>query len=432
MARGHEVRVYAEDADASDILAGLVMRTASWRDELPWLREAPDCGFLVFEGTGWGETQDELRREGYLVVGSSAFGDRLELERAFGQSIAQQVGMQVAETVSFDSFDAAIAFVSARPGRYVLKFDGDAFAKTRNYVGVLAQGQDMLAVLRVQRAKWPLVEAPRFVLMQHVQGVEVGVGGFFDGQRFLSPVNLDWEHKRFFPGNLGELTGEMGTLVSYRGAQPLFEATLGRVAPLLRASGYVGYVNLNLIVNDQGAFPLEFTCRLGVPGFAILSALHVDPWDVLLGRVVRRSGAGAQPSLARQNADFDTHDGYAVGVVLTVPPFPYPDGYERLSKGALIYLHEVSRAEHERLHYGELQLEDGELVTAGQIGYVMVVTGRGASVHEARESAYALAKKVVVPNVRYRCDIGEAFELHDRAELVRLGWLPKRECTRDG
>lgn len=412
IARGHDVRVYAEDADASDILAGLVPRTASWRDELTWLRKAPDCGFLLFEGTGWGETQDELRREGYHVVGSSAFGDRLELDRAFGQAIAQQVGMQIAETFAFDSFDAALAFVEARPGRYVLKYDGDVFAKTRNYVGVLEQGQDMLAVLRVQRAKWPLAEPPRFVLMQHVSGVEVGVGGFFDGERFLSPINLDWEHKRFFPGNLGELTGEMGTLVSYRGGERLFAATLGRVAPLLSASRYVGYINLNLIVNEQGAFPLEFTCRLGVPGFAILSALHVDPWDTLLASLVTRAGAG-----------FQTHDGFAVGVVLTVPPFPYPDGYERLSKGALIYLNDVSRTEHERLHYGELRMEDAELVTAGQIGYVMVVTGRGASVHEARESAYALAQKVVVPNVRYRCDIGEAYELHDRAELMRLGWL---------
>ncbi|MDB4988940.1 MAG: phosphoribosylglycinamide synthetase [Myxococcaceae bacterium] len=406
------MRVYADDADADDILADMVPRTRAWRDELGWLREAPDCGVLLFEGTGWGQEQDELRRQGFHVIGSSSLGDRLELDRAYGQSIAREVGMQVADTFPFDSFDDAIAFVHQHPGRYVLKFDGDAFAKTRNYIGVLEQGEDMLATLRVQRAKWPLAENPRFVLMEHLSGVEIGVGGFFDGERFLSPVNLDFEHKRFFPGNLGELTGEMGTLVSYRGAERLFEATLGKVAPLLRASNYVGYINLNMIVNAEGAFPLEFTCRLGVPGFAILSALHIDPWDVLLERLVTRSGAS-----------FRTHDGFSIGVVLTVPPFPYPDGYERLSKGALIYLHDLTVEEYERLHFGELCMEDEQLVTAGQIGYVMVVTGRGASVEEARTSAYALAKKVVVPNVRYRLDIGASYELSDRAELTRLGWL---------
>ena len=75
------------------------------------------------------------------------------------------------------------------------------------------------------------------------------------------------------------------------------------------------------------------------------------------------------------------------------------------------------------LHYGEMGLEAGELVTAGQLGYVMVVTGSGDTVAAARAAAYARVAKVVVPNVRYRNDIGEGFERRDRAELVRLGWL---------
>jgi phosphoribosylamine--glycine ligase len=411
-ARGHQVRVYVEDADAYDILSGMVEHTRAWRDELPWIASDPDCGIVIFEGTGWGAVQDQLRREGFFVIGSSELGDRLELDRAFGQQIARELGLTTAETIAFDSFDAAITHVQERPARYVLKFDGDGFAKTRNYVGMLDTGQDMLAMLRMQRSKWQLPESPRFVLMQHLRGVEVGVGGFFDGERFLTPTNLDWEHKRFFPGNLGELTGEMGTLVSYRQSERLFAATLGRLAPWLSACRFVGYINLNLIVNDAGAFPLEFTCRFGVPGFSILSVLHAEPWDVLLRRLVTRSGAS-----------FETHGGYGVGVVLTVPPFPYPDGYERLSKGAPIYLHDVSEAEHARLHYGEVALDGDQLVTAGQIGYVMVATGRAESAQRARESAYALARKVIVPNVRYRTDIGEAFIDRDHAELVRLGWL---------
>lgn len=420
LARGHEVRVFIDDPESDDILRDMVPRSLSWRDDLAWIRDAPELGLLLFEGTGWGATQDELRREGYSVIGSSELGDRLELDRAYGQQVAREVGMRVADTFVFDSFDDALAFVRAAPARYVLKYDGDAFAKTRNYVGALDDGLDMVAMLRLQQAKWPVAERPRFVLMRHVRGVEVGVGGFFDGERFLSPVNLDWEHKSFFPGNLGELTGEMGTLVSYREGERLFDATLGRVAPLLRAARYVGYINLNMIVNDEGAFPLEFTCRLGVPGFAILSALHGDPWDVLLSRLATRTGPRGN-----EHAHFATHDGFAIGVVLTVPPFPYPDGYERLSKGAPIVLHGVDAEELSRLHYAEVAREGDQLVTAGQIGYVMVVTGRGASVHEARRSAYALVDKIVIPNLRYRRDIGEAYERCERDELIRLGWLPR-------
>jgi phosphoribosylamine--glycine ligase len=70
-----------------------------------------------------------------------------------------------------------------------------------------------------------------------------------------------------------------------------------------------------------------------------------------------------------------------------------------------------------------LRKEGHDLVTAGQIGYVMVVTGTGAEVLEARDAALARARKVVVPNMRYRIDIGDRLVREDRAKLVELGWL---------
>ncbi len=414
LACGHAVRVHIADPDSRDILEGLVDRSASWVEDLEWVRAERD-GLVIFEGTGWGEIQDRLRSEGLRVIGGSALGDRLELDRAFGQRALENAGLPIARSVEVQGFDAAIAHLSRAPGRYVLKFSGGGFASTRSYVGELEDGEDLLAVLRLQRSRWALDEVPRIVLMQHLEGIEVGVGAFFDGADFFQPANLDWEHKRFFAGDLGELTGEMGTVVTYRGAERLFDATLRRLGPVLRESGYMGYVNLNMIVNDEGPWPLELTCRFGYPGFAILSALHAEPWDAILGRLCDPRQPG-EPS-------FDTHDGFAIGVVLTVPPFPYPDGYERLSKGMPIcFRREMTDEDRACVHYGEVRLHGGQLVTAGQIGYVMVVTGRGRTVAQAREAAYARVRQVVIPNVRYRIDIGATFE-RERAELVRLGWL---------
>ncbi|MGZ7081506.1 MAG: phosphoribosylglycinamide synthetase C domain-containing protein, partial [Thermoanaerobaculia bacterium] len=116
--------------------------------------------------------------------------------------------------------------------------------------------------------------------------------------------------------------------------------------------------------------------------------------------------------------------GYAVCVVLTVPTFPYVHGYEQLSKGAPILFREsMTAADRDHLHFAEVGMEGEQMVTTGSIGYVMVVTGRGATVEAARADAYARCAKVVIPNMRYRLDIGAQFLARDRAEMVRLGYL---------
>ncbi|HLL24696.1 MAG TPA: phosphoribosylglycinamide synthetase C domain-containing protein, partial [Kofleriaceae bacterium] len=353
--------------------------------------------------------------------GGSELGDRLEQDRAYGQQVLADHGMRTLPTHAFDNFDDALAFIARAPGRYVLKFNGSSYTSDMNYVGARDDGADVAAALRRHRRTWKddYDEEPSFILMDHVRGIETGLGALFDGERFVGPVNLDWEHKRFFAGDLGELTGEMGTVVTYRDGERLFDATLGRIVPLLRAAGHVGYVNLNTIINADGVWPLEFTCRFGYPGFAILSALFAAPLGDMLRGFVRRDAA-----------PLATHDGFAVGVVITVPPFPHHHGYEDLSKGMPIVLPPLTDAERAHVHFGEVALVDGELVTAGQVGFVMVVTGRGETIAEAQQAAYGLARRIAIPNVRYRNDIGDALRDSGLAELARFGWMSSPSSRR--
>jgi phosphoribosylamine--glycine ligase len=410
---GHEVRVFMSDENSAGVMAGMLDFIDDWESELDWIRQAGTEGIILFETASHGEVQDRLRREGFNVVGGSALGDRLERERDFGQKVLSEFGLKTARSTLFTSFDDAIAFVRKTRGRYVFKLNGSNWSSTQTYIGQMEKGDDMIALLSLTRDTWPDADDTEFMLMDYVSGVEVGVGAFFNGERFLSPANLDWEHKKFFPGDIGELTGEMGTVVTYRGAERMFDVTLARVAPMLKESGYCGYINLNTIVNEEGIWPLEFTCRFGYPGFPILDSLHKERWGSIFAAMI-----------ARDRSTIDTHGGYSVGVVLTVPPFPYSDGYQDLGKGMPICFRDsLSNSDRDALHYGEVATANGQLVTAGMIGYIMVVTGLGGSVETAREEAYARVKKVVIPNCRYRDDIGVRFIDEDRARMRKLGLL---------
>src|ERR1700728_975695 len=302
---GHEVKVYISKPLCRDTLSGLVEHTDNWRAELPWLREAGPEGIILFENAAEqrGKLQDELRAAGYQVIGGSTYGDRLENDRAFAQAVLAKLGLSICPVHDFSARESGVSFLRHYPGRYVLKFNGPL----ESFVGRLDDGRDVLAFLEGLPD-----DIPPFILMRHVEGVEMGVGAYFNGEDFLSPSCLDWEHKRFFPGDLGELTGEMGTIVTYERTRRFHGLTLARMGPLLRESGYCGYINLNTIVNEEGIWPLEFTCRFGYPGYAILDPLQETPWGKLFHSIIVRSAAS-----------FTTAAGFSAGIVMTTPPFPY-------------------------------------------------------------------------------------------------------------
>jgi phosphoribosylamine--glycine ligase len=409
---GHQVKVSISNPLCKGTLAGFVEQTADWRDELDWIRAAGPSGIILFENVAdnRGALQDALRKNGFAVIGGSAYGDRLENDRAYAQRVLSDAGLSIARIWEFADRTDALTFMDKHPGRYVLKFNGPE-AAIDNYVGRLDDGRDVRAFLR-NLAHPESLEAS-LVLMEYVEGVEMGVGAYFDGEKFLAPACLDWEHKRFFPGDLGELTGEMGTVVTYGRSRCFFERTLGRMEKLLREHGHCGYVNLNTIVNEQGIWPLEFTCRFGYPGFAILTPLQETLWGDLLSAMTGKS-----------ISTFKTHRGFSVGIVLTTPPFPYarPQVHEPLGLPVL-FDGDLTAEERRQLHYCELGLEDGELVTTGIYGWAMVVTGVADTILLAQQRANHLADRILIPNVRYRRDIGDRLIARDYARVEKLGLL---------
>ena len=240
---GHEVKLFIEAASEREIADGFVPKTDDWVAEVPW------ADVVVFDDVlGQGAKAHQLRQTGKLVVGGSPYTDQLEDDRAFGQQELKKAGVSIIPQENFHSFDDALAFVRSNPNRYVIKPSGEAQnIKQLLFVGEDEDGKDVIQVLEdYQRAWADRVKA--FQLQRRIVGVEVAAGAFFNGKEFVLPVNVNFEHKKLFPGDIGPSTGEMGTAMFWSEPTRLFNATLKKMEARLRDERYVGYIDVNCIV----------------------------------------------------------------------------------------------------------------------------------------------------------------------------------------
>lgn len=402
---GHEVRYFIGAEEERDIADGFVPKTDDWEREVDW------ADVIVFDDTlGQGARAEALRRQGKAVVGGTEYTDRLEDDRSFGQEELKKAGINIIPYREFTDFDEAIQFVRDNPTRYVIKPSGEAQnVKRRLFVGEEDDGADVLGVLEAYK-KAIAAQIPVFQLQRRMAGVEVAVGAFFNGSRFVTPVNINFEHKKMFPGNLGPSTGEMGTAMFWTEPNRIYFQTLAKMETLLAKERFVGYIDLNCIANANGIYPLEFTSRFGYPTIFIQQEGMTTP----IGQFLADLALGNDPKLK-------VRSGYQVGVRVIVPPYPFddPGTFESLSKDAVLYF---KRPSTEGLHIEDTKLVNGQWLVAGTSGVVLTVVGTGATMRAAQQQAYARVKNVLIPNMYYRDDIGDRWQ-EDSDRLFSWGYL---------
>ena len=402
---GHDVRYFIGDENEKDIADGFVPKSKDWEKDVKW------ADIVVFDDTlGQGEKAQRLRQSGKPVVGGTPYTDRLEDDRSFGQEELKKAGVNILPYREFDNFDDAIVFVRENPARYVLKPSGEAQNVKRHlFVGEEEDGGDVARMLEAYKLALA-AEIKVFQLQRRVAGVEVAVGAFFNGSRFVAPININFEHKKMFPGNLGPSTGEMGTFMFWTEPNRLYHQTLARMESALAAEGYVGYIDLNCIVNGNGIYPLEFTARFGYPTIFIQQEGMTTP----IGQFFWDLANGADPKLK-------TKSGFQVGVRVIVPPYPFddPGTFDSLSKNAVIFF---KKATPEEVHIEDAKLVDGQWRVAGTSGVVLCVVGLGPTMKAAQQQAYSRLKNILIPNMYYRTDIGDRW-LEDSDRLMSWGYL---------
>jgi phosphoribosylamine--glycine ligase len=95
---GNEVKVFVSDNAYREVLDGMVEKVDILESGFTWVGKE---GLIVFDAIGFGKLQDQLRRDGYSVVGGSEEGDRLEADRPYCQQILAEQGIQ---TVLYTKF----------------------------------------------------------------------------------------------------------------------------------------------------------------------------------------------------------------------------------------------------------------------------------------------------------------------------------------
>jgi phosphoribosylamine---glycine ligase len=404
---GHEVKCYVKAKSDHDVYNGFVDKVDKWEDFVDW------ADVVIFDDVEFGQTAERLRKKGKLVIGGSVYTDDLEIDREFGQEELKKYGVNTLPSWNFSKFDDAISFIRSNPDRYVFKPSGNTPSSGKGllFIGQEEDGKDLLELMEQNKNVWQK-KAPQFILQKVVSGVEVAVGAYFNGKDFIHPININFEHKRVFPGDIGPFAGEMGTLSYWTEPNYLFRATLGKMLPALQASGYVGYIDINCIVNGRGIYPLEWTTRFGYPTIH----MHLEGITMPSSEWLYRLAKG-------ESFELKTKRGFQIVVRIIVPTF-FAKSKDRETVEMYRDLPILFRkpGNLEGVHIEDVKIEEGVWRIAGESGVLLAVTGSGTTVEEARKQVYFRVQNIMIQDMFYRTDIGGKWN-EDGDKLRTWGYI---------
>lgn len=395
---GHEVRLWQKakaPGERSVVGEGFVRLVEEWRIWVKWA----DLIWIA-DNVMYHDDLDRYFAQGYPIFGCNREAAQLELDREAGQNVLDKCGIEIIPYQAFTNYDKAIAFVRANKEVYCSKPMGDG---ARELSFVPQTRADL--IFKLQRWKEEAKLKSGFMLQKKVDGIEMAVGGWFGPGGWSQWKCENWEHKKMLNDDLGVNVGEQGTVLRYVKKSALFDQVLLPCTDYLQKIKYVGYVDMNCIVQKQGDVGcLEWTLRDGQPLRHIQQALHLE------------DSAEWMLDLVQGRDTLEVSEDVAVGVVLSHGDYPYGSYTQKQNMGFPVRglddeaAHQVSYVE---MMMGVAPVEDGHdcpeeevPVTAGD--YVAVITGTDNTVSGAAGKCYDTFWKLNFPsNKGGRTDIGK-------------------------
>jgi len=398
-AHGHDVRYFCQgwDARKCPVGTGLVTRVGDWRESIGWC----DLAILGSNDLPMLEIQRRCTARGVPWIGGTPESAAWENDRLHGMAIFKRAGIAIPPVREFTDYDSAIAFIEKVGHPFYSKPcwpDADKALSCKSGVD-----EDPAYMLRQFKRRHGRPKGT-FILQEPIKGVELGVGCWFGPAGFTGEWEENHEHKRLCAGDIGPNTGEMGTVMRFVSRSKLADKVLKPVEDMLSRTGFVGCMDCNTIIDEDGAaWPLEWTARCGWPACGIEQALVEGDFIEFLAGLAE----GRPPKHAHRMNEV------AVGIVLALPPFPGPVAdYEQVVG---IPIHGITPALLPRLHFAEVKQGKDALETAGD--YVLIASGTGETVVEARGKALRAIERLSIPaSPFYRQDIGTRL----RGEIDKL------------
>ena len=343
---------------------------------------------------------DAFEAEGLRVFGPRKNAAILEGSKAFSKDLMKKYGIPTAVYETFDSAEAALAYLETAQMPMVLKADGLALGKGVLICNTLEEAKEGVKTLMLDKQFGSA--GNRIVIEEFMTGREVSVLSFVDGKTIQIMTSAQ-DHKRAKDGDQGLNTGGMGTFspspfyteeIDKICKEQIYQKTVDAMAKEGRP--FKGIIFFGLMLTPNGPKVLEYNARFGDPeAQVVLPRMKNDIIDVF--------EACVDGTLDQIDLQFE--DNAAVCVILASDGYPISykkgfviDGLDTFKEKEGYYV----------FHAGTKAGADGALLTNG--GRVLGVTALGKNLREARSNAYKATEWVSFENKYMRHDIGKAIE----------------------
>lgn len=333
---------------------------------------------------------DDLRQEGFDVVGPSREGSKLETSKAFAKDLLRRHGIPTARAVVLEGPETDARLEELPGAGAVVKFDGLAEGKG---VVVCDDRSSTLSALRELRERYG--ESGPFLVEERLTGPELSVMTFVsDGSFVVLPESRD--HKRLEDHDRGPNTGGMGAFSPVPGVDEALRARIDEIVEkTVRGLGrdgiaYRGFLYVGLMLTPDGPKVLEFNVRFGDPeAEAVLPRIGGSFVDLCVQ--CARGFLGDARVVVRPE--------HVLAVVLA------RRGYPKAASGESVRIAraEIQADETSHVCVASAEALGDDLVLAK--GRALVVVAEGASLDEARSRAYTRVERLARPGLVFRRDI---------------------------